>query len=52
MSTVPPARDKTMTPEEVVARLHSGMTIGIGGWGRAANPWPWYGRCSAPPSPT
>ncbi|MFD7762139.1 CoA transferase subunit A [Streptomyces microflavus] len=38
MNTVPPARDKTMTPEEVVARLHSGMTIGIGGWGARRKP--------------
>ncbi|PCG82211.1 acyl CoA--acetate/3-ketoacid CoA transferase subunit alpha [Streptomyces sp. WZ.A104] len=38
MSTVPPARDKTMTPEEVVARLSSGMTVGIGGWGSRRKP--------------
>ena len=30
--------DKTMTPEEVVARLHSGMTLGIGGWGSRRKP--------------
>ncbi|MFK4595182.1 CoA transferase subunit A [Streptomyces pristinaespiralis] len=30
--------DKTMTPEEVVARLRSGMTIGIGGWGARRKP--------------
>ncbi|WP_053727851.1 CoA transferase subunit A [Streptomyces sp. WM6378] len=30
--------DKTMTPEDVVARLRSGMTIGIGGWGSRRKP--------------
>ncbi|MEU8912590.1 CoA-transferase [Streptomyces nigrescens] len=30
--------DKTMTPEEVVSRLHSGMTLGIGGWGSRRKP--------------
>ncbi|WP_435602122.1 CoA transferase subunit A [Streptomyces sp. bgisy130] len=30
--------DKTMTPEEVVGRLHSGMTLGIGGWGSRRKP--------------
>ncbi|NUK33918.1 CoA transferase subunit A [Streptomyces lunaelactis] len=30
--------DKTMTPEEVVGRLRSGMTIGIGGWGSRRKP--------------
>lgn len=30
--------DKTMTPEEVVARLRSGMTLGIGGWGSRRKP--------------
>ncbi|MFF4321936.1 CoA transferase subunit A [Streptomyces sp. NPDC001568] len=30
--------DKTMTPEEVVGRLSSGMTIGIGGWGSRRKP--------------
>ena len=30
--------DKTMTEEEVVARLESGMTIGIGGWGSRRKP--------------
>ncbi|MGW5066925.1 CoA transferase subunit A [Streptomyces cyaneofuscatus] len=30
--------DKTMTPDEVAARLHSGMTIGIGGWGSRRKP--------------
>ncbi len=29
----PRQRDKTMTEDEVVARLESGMTVGIGGWG-------------------
>ncbi|WP_418346606.1 CoA transferase subunit A [Streptomyces fodineus] len=31
-------RDKTMTPEQVVGRLRSGMTIGIGGWGSRRKP--------------
>ncbi|WP_342452704.1 CoA transferase subunit A [Streptomyces roseochromogenus] len=31
-------RDKTMTPEEAVGRLRSGMTIGIGGWGARRKP--------------
>ena len=31
-------RDKTMTIEEVVGRLASGMTIGIGGWGPRRKP--------------
>ncbi|MPY58946.1 CoA transferase subunit A [Streptomyces spongiae] len=30
--------DKTMTPDEVVARLESGMTLGIGGWGSRRKP--------------
>ncbi|MGW2860662.1 CoA transferase subunit A [Streptomyces sp. NPDC001205] len=30
--------DKTMTPEDVVARLRSGMTLGIGGWGSRRKP--------------
>ncbi|MGW2812979.1 CoA transferase subunit A [Streptomyces sp. NPDC001415] len=30
--------DKTMTPEDVVARLRSGMTVGIGGWGSRRKP--------------
>lgn len=38
MSTPPHVRDKTMTPEEVVGRLSSGMTIGIGGWGSRRKP--------------
>ncbi|MFI9064834.1 CoA transferase subunit A [Streptomyces sp. NPDC053429] len=30
--------DKSMTPEDVVGRLRSGMTIGIGGWGSRRKP--------------
>lgn len=30
--------DKRMTPEDVVGRLRSGMTIGIGGWGSRRKP--------------
>ncbi|MET9853669.1 CoA-transferase [Streptomyces sp. NPDC006450] len=30
--------DKSMTPEEAVGRLSSGMTIGIGGWGSRRKP--------------
>lgn len=30
--------DKTMTTDEVVARLRSGMTLGIGGWGARRKP--------------
>lgn len=30
--------DKSMTPEEAVGRLRSGMTIGIGGWGSRRKP--------------
>ncbi|MGX1884376.1 CoA transferase subunit A [Streptomyces sp. NPDC055287] len=30
--------DKTMTPDEAVARLRSGMTLGIGGWGSRRKP--------------
>jgi glutaconate CoA-transferase subunit A len=30
--------DKTMTTDEVVSRLHSGMTLGIGGWGSRRKP--------------
>ncbi|WP_420033131.1 CoA transferase subunit A [Streptomyces sp. cg28] len=33
-----PGPDKRMSPEEVVARLRSGMTIGIGGWGSRRKP--------------
>ncbi|MDX3501554.1 acyl CoA--acetate/3-ketoacid CoA transferase subunit alpha [Streptomyces sp. ATCC51928] len=38
MTAPPQRRDKTMTPEEVVGRLSSGMTIGIGGWGSRRKP--------------
>ncbi|GAA3102003.1 CoA transferase subunit A [Streptomyces rectiviolaceus] len=31
-------RDKTMTPDEIVGRLRSGMTLGIGGWGSRRKP--------------
>lgn len=31
-------RDKTMTAEEAVSRLASGMTVGIGGWGSRRKP--------------
>ncbi|WP_327252219.1 CoA transferase subunit A [Streptomyces sp. NBC_01244] len=30
--------DKSMTPEEAVGRLSSGMTVGIGGWGSRRKP--------------
>ncbi|MEN8653344.1 CoA-transferase [Streptomyces sp. 21So2-11] len=30
--------DKTLPADEVVSRLHSGMTIGIGGWGSRRKP--------------
>jgi glutaconate CoA-transferase, subunit A len=30
--------DKTMTADEVVTRLHSGMALGIGGWGSRRKP--------------
>ncbi|MFD9033002.1 CoA transferase subunit A [Streptomyces sp. NPDC059567] len=30
--------DKTMTPDEVVGRLRSGMILGIGGWGSRRKP--------------
>lgn len=30
--------DKTMTPDEAVGRLRSGMTVGIGGWGSRRKP--------------
>ena len=30
--------DKRITEDEVVARLRSGMTIGIGGWGARRKP--------------
>lgn len=32
------SRDKTMTAEQVVGRLESGMTLGIGGWGSRRKP--------------
>ncbi|WP_037571305.1 CoA transferase subunit A [Phaeacidiphilus oryzae] len=32
------AADKTMTPDQVVSRLRSGMTLGIGGWGSRRKP--------------
>ncbi|MFF8846863.1 CoA transferase subunit A [Streptomyces sp. NPDC015127] len=31
-------RDKTMTADEAVSRLRSGMTVGIGGWGSRRKP--------------
>src|SRR5579885_2243225 len=31
-------RNKVMTAEDVVAQLHSGMTLGIGGWGPRRKP--------------
>ncbi|CAN5589030.1 CoA transferase subunit A [soil metagenome] len=36
--TFPQPRDKRLTEDEVVARLSSGMTIGIGGWGSRRKP--------------
>lgn len=30
--------DKTMSAEEAVSRLESGMTVGIGGWGSRRKP--------------
>lgn len=30
--------DKTMTAEQAVSRLESGMTLGIGGWGSRRKP--------------
>ncbi|CAM5696875.1 hypothetical protein SALBM311S_10887 [Streptomyces alboniger] len=41
-----------MTADEAVARLASGMTLGIGGWGSGASRWPWSERCSGRTSPT
>ena len=38
MTSVSEVPDKRMTPDEVVARLRSGMTIGIGGWGSRRKP--------------
>ncbi|MFJ9684252.1 CoA transferase subunit A [Streptomyces bacillaris] len=38
MTDRPAVRDKIMTPDEVAARLESGMTIGIGGWGSRRKP--------------
>lgn len=35
---MPKSTDKTMTADEVVARLTSGMTLGIGGWGSRRKP--------------
>ncbi|CAM5622914.1 CoA-transferase [Streptomyces gougerotii] len=32
------SQDKTMTADEVVGRLRSGMTVGIGGWGSRRKP--------------
>ncbi len=32
------ATEKRMTPDEVVGRLRSGMTVGIGGWGSRRKP--------------
>lgn len=52
MSTVSAARDKTMTPDEVAARLHSGMTIGIGGWGSRRKPMALVRALLRSPSPT
>jgi glutaconate CoA-transferase subunit A len=31
-------RDKRLTEDDVVAELHDGMTIGIGGWGSRRKP--------------
>ncbi len=38
MTSVSEVPDKRMTPDEVVARLRPGMTIGIGGWGSRRKP--------------
>lgn len=38
MTTASPTLDKTMTEDEVVSRLESGMTIGIGGWAARRKP--------------
>ncbi|HEX2577222.1 MAG TPA: CoA-transferase, partial [Aquihabitans sp.] len=34
----PAPRDKRLTEDQAVARLRSGMTIGIGGWGSRRKP--------------
>lgn len=36
--TYPAPRDKRLSEDDVVARLRSGMTIGIGGWGSRRKP--------------
>lgn len=36
--TYPAPKDKRVTEDEVIARLASGMTIGIGGWGSRRKP--------------
>ena len=37
-TTFPAPKDKRLSEDEVVARLSSGMTIGIGGWGSRRKP--------------
>ena len=37
--------DKRMTADEVVGRLRSGMTVGIGGWGSRRKPMALVARC-------
>lgn len=36
--TFPAPRDKRLTEDEVIGRLRSGMTIGLGGWGSRRKP--------------
>ena len=41
-------RGSGVTPDEIVAELRDGTTIGIGGWGSpGASRWPWSGRSCA-----
>jgi hypothetical protein len=44
--------DKRMTPDEVVAELADGMTVGIGGGVPGVSRWHWCGRSCAPRSRT
>ncbi len=51
MTDRPAVRDKTMTPDEVAARLESGMTVGIGGWGSRRKPMALVRALLRSPSP-
>ena len=44
--------NKCVSAAEAVSAVKSGMTIGIGGWGRGESLWPWFANSCARTSMT